>query len=51
MEKEPGEKDCAVFVIDDDASLREALGSLFRSVGLHVKVFGSTVEFLQSRLP
>jgi FixJ family two-component response regulator len=40
-----------VFVIDDDASVREALSSLFRSVGLRVEVFGSTSEFLQSEIP
>jgi FixJ family two-component response regulator len=40
-----------VFVIDDDASVREALRNLFRSVGLRVEVFGSTSEFLQSKLP
>ena len=40
-----------VFVIDDDASMREALQSLFRSVGLRVEVFGSASEFLQSKLP
>src|SRR5438132_14255121 len=31
--------------------MREALGSLFRSVGLRVEVFGSAHEFLQSTLP
>lgn len=40
-----------VFVIDDDASMREALRSLFESVGLRVEVFGSASEFLQSKLP
>jgi FixJ family two-component response regulator len=40
-----------VFVIDDDASLREALSSLFRSVGLQVKVFAAASEFLHGRLP
>jgi len=40
-----------VFVIDDDASVREALSNLFRSVGLRVEVFGSAHEFLQSKLP
>jgi FixJ family two-component response regulator len=40
-----------VYVIDDDASLREALGSLFRSVGLRVQVFASATELLQSKLP
>src|ERR1700691_4776858 len=38
-----------VFVVDDDASLREALKSLIRSVGLHVELFGSTQEFLQDK--
>ena len=40
-----------VFVVDDDASVREALSNLFRSVGLRVAVFGSAHEFLQSTLP
>ena len=30
-----------VYVIDDDASIRDALKSLIRSVGLHVELFGS----------
>jgi len=38
-----------VFVIDDDASLRESLSSLFRSVGLRVRTFASTAEFLQEK--
>jgi FixJ family two-component response regulator len=40
-----------VFVIDDDASLREALSSLFRSVGLQVKALASAAEFLEVKLP
>src|SRR5215467_4399416 len=40
-----------VYVIDDDASMREALGSLFRSVGLRVQGFGSAQELLSSDLP
>jgi FixJ family two-component response regulator len=36
-----------VFIVDDDSSVREALGSLFRSVGLRVELFGSALEFLQ----
>jgi FixJ family two-component response regulator len=36
-----------VFIVDDDVSVREALGSLFRSVGLRVELFGSALEFLQ----
>ena len=40
-----------VLVVDDDASLREALGDLFRSVGLEARTFASAPEFLQSGLP
>ena len=40
-----------VFVIDDDASVREALEDLFRSVGLGVETFASTGEFLERELP
>jgi FixJ family two-component response regulator len=40
-----------VFVVDDDESVRTALGNLFRSVGLRVEVFGSAAELLRSKLP
>ena len=40
-----------VFVVDDDESLREALGSLFRSVGLRAELFGSAGELLERELP
>jgi len=40
-----------VFVIDDDESIREALNSLIRSVGLGVETFASAHEFLQSSRP
>ena len=40
-----------VFVIDDDASVRNALKSLIRSVGLRVELFGSAQEFLQTKRP
>ena len=40
-----------VFVIDDDESIREALNSLIRSVGLNVATFASAQEFLQSPRP
>jgi FixJ family two-component response regulator len=40
-----------VFVVDDDASVREALGSLLRSVDLEVETFGSAAEFLRAQLP
>lgn len=36
-----------VFIVDDDASVREALSSLIRSVGLRVKSFASAREFLE----
>ena len=38
-----------VFVVDDDASIRDALTSLIRSVGLSVETFGSAREFLTRR--
>src|SRR5262249_40865956 len=47
---QPDSAEPIVFVIDDDASLRNALSNLFRSVGLRVEVFGSAPEFLQSKL-
>ncbi len=37
-----------VFVVDDDNSVRQALSSLIRSVGLAVKPFSSAREFLQA---
>ena len=45
------EQQPVVFVIDDDASMRESLSALFRSVGLQVRTFGTAPEFIQSRLP
>jgi FixJ family two-component response regulator len=35
-----------VFVVDDDASVREALARLIRSAGLRVETFASAEEFL-----
>jgi len=40
-----------VFVVDDDASVREALSSLIRSAGLRVEVFCSASEFLRRKAP
>ena len=37
-----------VYVVDDDSSIREAVSSLLRSVGLHVETFGSAREFLRA---
>jgi FixJ family two-component response regulator len=45
MQEQP-EAQSIVFVVDDDSSLREALKSLLRSVGLRVEVFGSAADFL-----
>ncbi|WP_260957739.1 response regulator transcription factor [Pseudomonas citri] len=36
-----------VYVVDDDAPLREALGSLLRSIGLRAELFGSVAQFMQ----
>src|ERR671919_1884812 len=35
-----------IFVVDDDPSIRDALTSLLRSVGLRVETFGSARKFL-----
>jgi FixJ family two-component response regulator len=35
-----------VFVVDDDPSVCQAVGSLLRSVGLKVEAFGSALDFL-----
>ena len=43
-------EELTVFVVDDDESMREALRSLFRSVKLKVETFGSTADFLRSKL-
>ena len=40
-----------VFVIDDDNSLREALGRLIRSAGLQVKLFASAADFVVHDVP
>jgi FixJ family two-component response regulator len=40
-----------VFIIDDDASVREAVADLVRSVGLNVESFGSPQAFLESERP
>jgi FixJ family two-component response regulator len=40
-----------VFVVDDDASMRHSLSSLFRSIGLKVEVFDSAADFLKIGRP
>jgi FixJ family two-component response regulator len=49
MTKGQGEAESLVFVVDDDASVRQALTSLLQSVALHVEAFGSVADFLKDR--
>lgn len=44
---EPSNTGSIVFVVDDDASMRDALSNLLRSVGIRVATFASTEQFLQ----
>jgi FixJ family two-component response regulator len=45
--KEQGDARSLVFVVDDDASVQQALTSLLQSVALHVEAFGSAADFLK----
>jgi FixJ family two-component response regulator len=45
------DSDPIVFVVDDDASVRDAVKRLITSVGLRVETFGSTREFLNGKRP
>ena len=45
------ETDGVVFIVDDDASMRESLKNLIRSVGLRVELFASAQEFLAKKRP
>ena len=45
------ETDAMVFVVDDDAPMRESLKNLIRSVGLRVELFASAQEFLRRKPP
>lgn len=40
-----------VVVVDDDEAVRVSLDSLFRSIGLQTRLFGSPAELLQASLP
>ena len=40
-----------VFVIDDDASVRESIQDLLESVGMRAESFGTAEEFLRRKLP
>ncbi|HSE03882.1 MAG TPA: response regulator transcription factor [Methylomirabilota bacterium] len=43
----PPSPEPAVYVVDDDASVRRALGRLLRSVGLHVETYESALAFVE----
>jgi FixJ family two-component response regulator len=45
------EADAIVFVVDDDSSVREAIKSLIKSVGLRVETFETAQQFLGSKRP
>ncbi len=40
-----------IFIVDDDASVREAIGNLLDSVGLQAHAFASAEEFLKANRP
>jgi FixJ family two-component response regulator len=40
-----------VYIVDDDAGVRNAMDSLIRSVGLKARTFVSADEFLRAKLP
>jgi FixJ family two-component response regulator len=43
--------DSIVFVVDDDASIRDSVKNLLKAVGLRAETFGSTEEFLAATRP
>jgi FixJ family two-component response regulator len=45
------EADSVVFVVDDDSSVRDAIKSLIKSVGLRVETFETAQQFLGSKRP
>lgn len=49
--KKPAVLEPTVFVVDDDELMREALSTLFRSVGLRVDAFGTAAELLRTEMP
>lgn len=44
-------EESVIYIVDDDQDVREGLGSLFESVGLRSRTFGSATEFLSAKLP
>jgi len=49
--KEHAPSEPVVFVIDDDASVRDSLKDLLESVGLHAELFDSPENFTKAHLP
>jgi FixJ family two-component response regulator len=45
------EQDPTVFVIDDDALIREGIQSLIRSIGLRVETYASARDFMLAKRP
>jgi FixJ family two-component response regulator len=48
---EPDDDAPVVYVVDDDAGVRQSLDNLLRSVGWHTQTFASTSEFSASYYP
>jgi len=40
-----------IFVVDDDVSVRDAIGNLLESIGFRSEAFGSTEEFVRAQRP
>jgi FixJ family two-component response regulator len=47
----PSTDEQTVFIVDDDPSMRRALGNLLQSVGLNVRALGSPEEMLKIKSP
>jgi len=45
------EQDPIVFIIDDDALIRDGIHSLIRSIGLRAQTFSSAPEFMHAKRP
>jgi FixJ family two-component response regulator len=43
----PGEGESLVYVVDDDAGVRQSLTSLLQSIAMRVEAFGSAADFLK----
>src|SRR5271157_1137294 len=51
MSQALNQEEPTVFAVDDDASMREALSRLFRSIGMRAQLFASAEECLLSKRP